>query len=94
MEKEFSRSQWIMIKSIPKAIRTDMGIYEKDLSVLNLPVTITQIGPSIPERLYLRSLKGNSCLISVFDKVVMPRLLVLANQLFTHLTLILANLIN
>jgi hypothetical protein len=44
-----------MIKSIRIRIRADMGIYEKDLSILDFPITVPEIRPSLPERLHLRS---------------------------------------
>jgi hypothetical protein len=94
MEKEFSRPQRIMIKSVAKVIRTDMCIDKKNLSIFNFPITVPEIGPSFPERLYLRSHKGNPCLIFIFNRVVMPCLFVLTNQFFSHVIYILANLNN
>jgi hypothetical protein len=85
MEKEFSRPQWVMIKSVAKVIRADMRIDEKDLSILDLPITVSKIGPSLPERFHLRSQKGNPGLVGIFDRIMMPGLLVLTDQLFTHI---------
>ena len=56
-----------------------MGIYKKNLPILNPPVTISKIGPPFPERLYLRSHKGNPRLIGIFNRIIMPRLFVLAD---------------
>jgi hypothetical protein len=84
MEKKFPRPQWIGIKSISMGIWANMSIHKKDLSILNLPVTVTKIGPSLPEGFYLRSQKGNSSFVFILNKIMMPGLLILADQLLAH----------
>jgi len=61
-----------------------MGIDKKDLSILYLCVAVPDIRPSFPEGFHLCSQKRNPSFISIINEVIMPSLLVLADQFFRH----------
>jgi hypothetical protein len=65
-------------------IRTDMGVDKKDLSVFDRPVTVPKVDLPFAEGFDLCSQKADSSFHGVFDRIMKPGLLVLADQLFAH----------
>jgi hypothetical protein len=90
VKEEFPRPQWIMIQSVRLGIRVDMSIDQKNFAPFDITVTIPQVDLSLSQGFDLGPEQGDPSLVGLFDKVVMKCLFVLTNQLFTHLTSILA----
>ncbi len=90
VKEEFPRPQWIMIQSVRLGIRADMSIDQKNFTPFDITVTIPQVDLSLSQGFDLGPEQGDPSLVGLFDKVVMKCLFVLTNQLFTHLTFILA----
>ncbi len=57
-----------------------MSIDEKDLAPFDISVAISQVDLSVPQGFHLRSPKGNTGLIGLFNKVIMKSLFILTNQ--------------
>jgi len=86
VKEEFSCPQWIVIQSVSLGIRADVRIDEEDLAPFDITVTVPQAHLPLAQGFDLGPKEGDSGLVSLFDKVVMECLSVLANQLFTHLS--------
>jgi len=86
VKEEFPRPQRIVIQSVSLGIRADMSIDKEDLAPFDITVTIPQVDLSLPQGFDLRPEQADPGLVRLFDKVVMKRLFVLTNQLFSHLS--------
>src|SRR3990172_2446265 len=76
-----------MIQPVRLGISADMSIHKKDLALLNVPVAVSQTRLSVPQGFDLRSKKGDTDLVGLFNKIIMKSLLVLANHFFSgHLS--------
>jgi len=86
VKEEFPRPQRIVIQSVRLGISADMRVDEENFAPFDIAVTIPEVDLPLAQGFDLRPKQGNPGLISLFNKIVMERLSVLANHLFTHLS--------
>lgn len=74
MEQELALSARRMVLEISERVFPNMGIIEPDLSFFNAAKGLPDLGVAFADGLYLRSLKNQTRLKSLTDKVVVVRL--------------------
>src|SRR5262249_3349508 len=83
MEQQLSRAGGLVIELIGPGIRAHVRIDKKCLALLNPRVTIFEIGLAVAERLNLASDQDETGFIGFVDEVIVSRLPVHADDLFS-----------
>ena len=87
MKKKFSRSRWLVVFPIAVNVGGYVSIDEKELSILEGGVGVSEVGFTPPERLHLGPVENNACLKLVFNKIIVIGIPIIANNLepwFSH----------
>jgi len=70
MEQEFPGTERLMIRKVAVAIRTDVAMVEKDLSLSHTGITVLQVHAPISQGLDLRALEHDARLELLFNEIV------------------------
>ncbi len=70
MEQEFPSAERLMIRKVAVAIRTDVAMMEKDLSLFHTGITVLQVHAPISQGLDLRALEHDARLELLFNEIV------------------------
>ncbi len=70
MEQEFPSTERLMIRKVAVAIRTDVAMVEKDLSLSHAGITVLQVHAPISQGLDLRALEHDARLELLFNEIV------------------------
>jgi hypothetical protein len=71
-----------MVSVIGKGVNADMHLMEKDLSVLDLGISVLYVDLAVSHGLDFGAYQDNPCLIFIFNEVIEPGFSVVRNNFF------------
>ena len=71
VEEQFPRTKRLMIHDVSVAIGIDVTVVKKHFTISHAGITILQVHAPIPQRFDFRTLKHDTCLELVFNKIIM-----------------------
>jgi hypothetical protein len=89
MEQEFPSTERLMIRKVAVAIRTDVAMVEKDLSLSHTGITVLQVHAPISQGLDLRALEHDARFELFLYEIVVVGFAVGGDGFFTFLFLLL-----